>query len=112
MAHLQEVTTADFDAEVIQSPLPVLVDFWAPWCQPCLIVAPAVEKLAEEYAGRIKVVKCNLSDNIELAERFGIRGIPVLFFFKNGEVYGHLLGAHPEQTIAQAIETVLQDDES
>jgi thioredoxin 1 len=107
MANVQEVGVAQFDAEVLQSPLPVLVDFWAPWCMPCRIVGPVVERIAERFAGKLKVVKVNVSENEELATRWGIHSIPSLFVFKNGEVVAQLIGAQPEAVIAQAVEGAL-----
>lgn len=108
MAHVQDVDSAHFDAEVLDSATPVLVDFWAPWCQPCLMVAPVIERLAEDFAGRIKVVRVNVADNGDLATRFSLRGIPTLIFFRDGQVVNQLLGAQPEPMIVQAIEGVLQ----
>ncbi len=108
MDHVQEVNSADFDTEVLQSATPVLVDFWAPWCQPCLMVAPVIERLAERFAGRMKMVRVNIDDNPDLATRFSLRAIPILFFFNGGQVVNRLLGAQPEASIVRAIEGVLQ----
>src|SRR3954454_1605662 len=80
-----EVTDANFDAEVIKSETPVLVDFWAPWCGPCRMVAPVVEELSQEYAGKVKFVKLNTDDNVRTASQYGIRSIPTLLVFKGGE---------------------------
>lgn len=79
------ITTENFEAEVLQSTIPVLVDFWAPWCGPCRMLAPTVEKFAQENEGKIKVGKVNVDDEGPLAERFGISSIPTLIVFKNGE---------------------------
>lgn len=108
MADVKNVGLQDFDAEVINSPIPVLVDFWAPWCGPCHMVAPIVEKIAERYAGKIKVVKVNLDEALELAQRFGIQSIPTLMVFKNGEIVARLIGVQPEQALASAVESALQ----
>ncbi len=107
MAEIKNVGLEDFDAEVINSPIPVLVDFWAPWCGPCHMVAPIVEKIAERYAGKIKVVKVNLDEALELAQRFGIQSIPTLMVFKNGEIVARLIGVQPEQALASAVESAL-----
>ncbi len=107
MANVQEINAEEFDTEVINSPLPVLVDFWAPWCNPCRMVAPIVERVAERFAGRIKVVKVNIDENVELATRFGIRGIPTLYLFRNGQIMQELVGAQPEAALVQAVEKVL-----
>ncbi|MBC7288611.1 MAG: thioredoxin, partial [Armatimonadetes bacterium] len=99
MANVKDVGLQDFDAEVVNSDIPVLVDFWAPWCAPCRAVAPIVEKVAERYQGKVKVVKVNLDEAIELAQRFGIQSIPALFLFKNGEVLARLIGVQPEEAL-------------
>lgn len=107
MANVKDVGLQDFDAEVVNSDIPVLVDFWAPWCAPCRAVAPIVEKVAERYQGKVKVVKVNLDEAIELAQRFGIQSIPALFLFKNGEVLARLIGVQPEEALASVIESAL-----
>ena len=107
MAEIKNVGLDDFDAEVINSPIPVLVDFWAPWCGPCHMVAPIVEKIAQRYEGKIKVVKVNLDEALELAQRFGIQSIPTLMVFKNGQIVARLIGVQPEQTLASAVESAL-----
>ncbi len=98
------VTDATFDREVLQSPLPVLVDFWAPWCGPCRIVGPIVEELAHEYAGKIKVVKLNTDENQDTAVAYGIRGIPTLAVFVNGQVVDGIVGAAPKRMLQQLVE--------
>jgi thioredoxin 1 len=97
------VTDATFDQLVSGNKLPVLVDFWAPWCGPCRAIAPAVEQLAKEFAGRAVVAKLNVDDNPQTAQRFGISGIPALFVFKGGEVVERLLGARPAQALREAL---------
>jgi thioredoxin 1 len=95
---------ANFQREVIESPLPVLVDFWAPWCGPCRIVGPIVEELAQEYAGKIKVVKLNTDENQETAAAYGIRGIPTLAVFVNGEVVDGIVGAAPKRMLKEKLD--------
>jgi len=107
MAKPEEVTDALFEAEVLQSPLPVLIDFWAPWCGPCRVIAPVVEELASTYGGRLKVVKMNVDDNPETPARYGVRGIPNLLFLKGGEVKDQLIGAVPKAQLIRAIDTLL-----
>ena len=107
MANVQDVSDATFDAEVLQSSTPVLIDFWAPWCGPCRAIAPVVEELANEYAGKLKVVKMNVDDNQQTPSRYGVRGIPNLIVFKNGQVAEQIVGAVPKTRLTQAIESVV-----
>jgi thioredoxin 1 len=93
------VTDATFDAEVRQSPIPVVVDFWAEWCGPCKMIGPSLEELAVEYAGKFKVVKVNVDDNPNSPAQMGVRGIPALFVFKNGEVVSNRAGAAPKAAL-------------
>ncbi len=102
--HLSE---ADFEKSVIQSKQPALVDFWADWCQPCHMLAPTVQALAEEYGDRILVGKVNVDDHPDLAARYGIRGIPALVFFKDGQRVHQLTGVRPKEAIARDIEQYL-----
>ncbi len=89
----------NFQSEVIESDLPCLVDFWAPWCGPCLMMGPTLEKLADEYAGKAKICKLNVDDNSDLATKYGIRSIPALLFFKGGEVVDQAVGVQPEDAL-------------
>jgi thioredoxin 1 len=97
MGNAVAVTDQTFDTEVLQSETPVLVDFWAAWCGPCRAVAPAVEEIAKEYAGKLKVVKVDVDENGEVAARYGITSIPTLMVFKGGKMVERLLGAMPKQ---------------
>ena len=87
------VTDASFDLDVINSDIPVLLDFWAPWCNPCKMIAPVLEEVGAEFAGSVKVCKINVDDNPEIAGRFGVRGIPTLMLFDKGEVAGTKVGS-------------------
>ncbi len=103
----QSIVVADeqnFQAEVKDSPVPVLVDFWAPWCVPCKMIAPILEEVAKEYAGRAKVAKVNVDENRKLVEQFGIRGIPALYVFKGGQVVAQLIGNQPKSKIVEALD--------
>jgi thioredoxin 2 len=101
------VSDATFAADVERSPLPVLVDLWAPWCGPCRTVGPIVDALAAEFAGRVRVAKMNVDDNPATSSRFAVRSIPTLLVFKDGREVDRLVGAHPEGTIAARLERVL-----
>lgn len=102
-----EFTDANFDQEVLKSDTPVLVDFWAPWCGPCRMVAPIVAEISSEYAGKLKVGKVNTDDNQEVAVRYGIMSIPTLMIFKSGEVAARIVGALPKQALTGKIDAVL-----
>ena len=91
--HIHYVTDANFEAEVLQSATPVLVDYWAEWCGPCKMIAPILDDVSKEYAGKLKVAKLNIDDNQETPAKFGIRGIPTLMLFKNGNVEATKVGA-------------------
>src|SRR5262249_53624952 len=105
--NIAHVSDDSFDGEVLKSPLPVLIDFWAPWCGPCRAVAPIVDELAGEYAGKLKIVKMNVDDNPRTPARYGVRGIPNLILFKNGEVQQQIVGAVPKAHLVKAISTVV-----
>ena len=98
------VTDATFDAEVRESDLPVVVDFWAEWCGPCKQIGPALEELSEEFAGKVKIVKVNVDDNPSSPSQLGVRGIPALFLFKGGEVVSNKVGAAPKAALQSWIE--------
>jgi thioredoxin 1 len=104
---VQSVSDDSFDREVLQSPTPVLIDFWAPWCAPCRAIGPVVEELAGEYAGRLKVVKMNVDDNPLTPSRYGVRGIPNLIVFQGGEVKEQIIGAVPKGQLVKAIGKIL-----
>jgi thioredoxin 1 len=102
-----EVKDATFKEEVLDSELPVLVDFWAPWCGPCRMVAPVVEEIAQQYEGKVKVVKLNTDDNPQVASQYGIRSIPTLMIFKEGQRVDMVVGAIPKTTLANTLEKYL-----
>ncbi|MGB2693757.1 MAG: thioredoxin [Dehalococcoidia bacterium] len=107
MAKPREVTDDNFDQEVIQAGKPVLVDFWAPWCGPCRMVAPIVEELADEYQGKVEFVKLNTDDNPNTAVKYGIRSIPTLLVFKGGEPVGQIIGFRPKSDLKQRLDAVV-----
>lgn len=98
---------ADYNTEVVDSTLPVLVDFWATWCGPCQIMGPVIDSVAEEYEGKVKVMKCNVDENPATPAKFGIRGIPTLLLFNKGEVVDRLVGAAPKGQVDTLIKKVL-----
>jgi thioredoxin 1 len=104
MGKLVELSDQTFQTEVLQSAQPVLVDFWAPWCGPCRMIAPLVEQLAEENAGSIKVVKMNIDDSPGIAASLGINSIPTLMIFKGGQVVDRFIGVQPKTRLQNAID--------
>jgi thioredoxin 1 len=107
MSHLLEVTDANFKDEVLNSDKPVLVDFWAEWCGPCKMIAPAVAELAKEYDGRFKIAKLDVDTHYQIAGSYGIRSIPTLLIFKNGKVVDQIVGAVPKQRLKEKLDANL-----
>jgi len=101
-------TTANFQSEILSSSLPVLVDFWAPWCAPCRMIAPVVAEIANEYAGRLKVARLNVDENQEISTRYGVMSIPTLALFKGGVVVDQVVGAVPKRAITTKVDALLQ----
>lgn len=103
MSNVTAVTSSNFENEVLKSDIPVLVDFWAAWCGPCRMVAPVIDQLSEQYAGKVKVVKLNVDENPEIAGRYDILSIPTVYLFKNGKKAEELVGARPKQSFEEMI---------
>ncbi len=106
--HPVEFTDANFDAEVLKSNVPVLVDFWAVWCGPCKMIAPFVEELAGEYQGKAKVGKVDVDNNPNISMTYGIRSIPTILIFRDGKIVDQIIGAVPKQALAQKLDAQLQ----
>ncbi len=107
MSNVLELNGQNFESEVVNSEVPVLVDFWAPWCGPCKQIGPIIEELAGEFEGQAKVGKVNVDNNQDLAAKFGIRGIPTVMLFKGGESVNNFVGMKPKQELADAINNAL-----
>lgn len=107
MSAVTEITDATFEAEVLKSDVPVLIDFWAPWCGPCKAIGPVVDELATSYAGKLKVVKMNVDDNAKTPSAYGVRSIPNLLIIKGGEVKDQIIGAVPKSQLQKAIDQVV-----
>jgi thioredoxin 1 len=105
---VKDISDHDFEGEVIKSEIPVVVDFWAPWCGPCQRLAPITEKLAEEYAKKVKFFKLNVDENGQTAMRYRVMSIPLLLFFKSGQKVDESLGAVPENMIRPKVEALLK----
>jgi len=104
---ITDVTTATWDAEVLKANGLVMIDFWAVWCGPCRMIAPTVEELAKEYAGKVKVLKLNTDENPDIASRYKIMGIPTLMFFKSGEKVDQIVGAVPKPQLKAKLDSLL-----
>jgi len=104
---ITEVNDHSFESEVIECQLPVVVDFWAPWCGPCHMIAPVTEKLSEEYANRVKFCKINVDENPEMAQKYQVMSIPLLLFFRGGKQVDSVLGAVPESLIKPKVEALV-----
>jgi thioredoxin 1 len=102
------VTDAEFEKVVLQSSLPVIVDFWAPWCGPCRMVAPTLDKIAKEYAGKLVVAKVNTDKDNRWAIKYGVQGIPTMLFVANGEIVHHQVGAYPEQVLLKIVDQFIE----
>ncbi len=107
MSHPVVLSDSTFEQEVLQSDMPVLVDFWAEWCGPCKMIAPAINELAGEYAGKAKIAKLDVDSNQVIASQYGIRSIPSLLIFKNGRVVDQIVGALPKQRIKERLDATL-----
>ena len=107
MSDILQVSDGSFDEDVLTADVPVLIDFWAPWCGPCKAIAPIVEELATEYDGKLKIVKMNVDDNPQTPTKYGVRGIPNLILFKSGEVQQQIVGNVPKAQLVKAIDAVV-----
>ncbi len=107
MAEPIELTEDNFTSEVLEADVPVMIDFWAPWCGPCRMVAPIIDSIADKYEGKIRVAKVNLDEHPALASEYGVRSIPAIFIFNNGEVAERAVGVQPEDTLSAMIDRVL-----
>ncbi len=104
-----ELNESNFEAEVLKSGIPVLVDFWAPWCGPCRSMAPIIEELSNEYQGKVKITKLNVDQNQEIARRFGVMSIPTLIMFKNGQNVGQTVGLTPKTLLAKKLDALIEE---
>ena len=107
MSKAKEVNDSNFETEVLKSDKPVLVDFWAPWCGPCKAIAPAIDELAAEYGGQIKITKCNVDENSATPGKYGIKAIPTLLFFKGGDLVDQLRGLVAKDKIDESLKKLL-----
>ena len=102
--NMVELNSGNFKTTVETGPTPVLVDFWDPWCGPCRVIAPILEEVAKEFEGKIRVAKLNVDDSPDIASQFGVRGIPTLILFKEGQIKGQMVGVNPKTNIIQLIQ--------
>lgn len=109
MSEVNAVGAGNFDAEVLKSDQMVVVDFWAEWCQPCLMLAPQLDKVADKFKGKLKVVKCNIDENTDVATKYGVRSIPNLIFFRNGQIVNQAVGYMNEAQLSSKVDEVLND---
>jgi len=105
--NVSEISDGSFDADVLKSQVPCLVDFWAPWCGPCKSIAPVLEDLAKEFAGKVKFCKINVDDNPQTPTQYNVKGIPNLIFFKGGKVVEQIVGAVPKEQLVNAISKLI-----
>ena len=101
------ISDAEFEEKVLKSDKPVLVDFWAPWCGPCKMVAPTLEELAQEHDGKLVIAKVNVDENNQNAAKYGVQGIPTMILFKDGQIADRVVGAHPKASLQSRLEAVL-----
>lgn len=109
MSNVASVGAGNFDEEVVKANTPVVVDFWAEWCQPCKMLSPVLDSVASKFAGQIKVVKCNVDENHEIATQYGVVSIPNLIFFKDGQIVNQVVGYKNETQLSSVVEEVLSD---
>src|ERR1700693_2463494 len=107
MGNIQAVTDSEFESAVLKSEIPVLIDFWATWCGPCRMIAPIVEELAIEYAGKAKIGKVDVDENQQIAIKFGVRSIPTLLIFKEGKLHDTIIGAVPKSQIVSKLNAAI-----
>jgi thioredoxin 1 len=107
MAETAEVTDANFEAEVLNSSTPVVLDFWAEWCAPCRAISPIIKQLADDYEGKVKVVKMNIDENPQTPGRYGVRAIPTVLAFQNGQVVEQLQGARPKAAFEEMVQKLI-----
>lgn len=104
--NILELTTTNF-RNAVEAGTPVLVDFWAPWCGPCRVIAPILEEVAKEFEGKARVAKVNVDESPDIASQFGVRGIPTLILFKNGQIQGQMVGVNPKASIVSMVQKSL-----